>query len=368
MKSKIILFMPHIDIGGVEKNFFLISNYLAKHNNNVIVITISKKSKKFLSKNIKLITLNSNFWGQMGKKIKFLLALYLLTREILKNKNSIVVSFQANFYCGILSKLLGFNLIIRSNTSPYGWSNNIIKKKLYKLSLKAANNVIVNSNEFKRLIKKKFKINAECIYNPLNKKEIINLSKKKINFSFFDKKYLNIINIGRLEDQKDQITLLKAIEFIKDKIKIKLLIIGNGSMQKELMEYIKKKNLSHNIKILNNITNPFPYLAKSDLFILSSIYEGLPNVILEALTLNKFVISTDCSTGPSEILLNGKGGILVPVKNYKYLARKIYYYSKNKKNLKKKLLFAKKKLNRFDMGISLSKFLNVINKNAFYFR
>ena len=66
--------------------------------------------------------------------------------------------------------------------------------------------------------------------------------------------------------------------------------------------------MNNNVKILNNISNPYPYLLRSDLFILSSIFEeNLPNVLLEAITLDKFVISTNCSTGPSEILLNGKG-------------------------------------------------------------
>ena len=90
--------------------------------------------------------------------------------------------------------------------------------------------------------------------------------------------------------------------------------------------------MNNNVKILNNIDNPFPYLLRSDLFILSSIFEGLPNVLLEAITLNKFVISTNCSTGPSEILLNGKGGILVPTKNYKKMAEKLFIITEIKKN------------------------------------
>ena len=354
--------MPHIDIGGVEKNFFLISNFLAKNRNNIVVITISQKSKKFFRKNIKFITFKSNFLEKISKRFKYILSLYLLTKEVLINKNSLVISFQANVYCGLLSKLLGFKLIIRSNTSPDGWSKNIIKKFLYKLSLKAAKKVIVNSYEFKRKIKKNFNINTECIYNPLNKKEIINLSKKSINFNFFNKKYLNIINVGRLEDQKDQMTLLKSINFLKKKVKIKLLIIGNGSMEKKLRYYIYKNDLNKTVKILSNISNPFPYFIKSDLFILSSIFEGLPNVLLEALVLKKFVISTNCSTGPSEILSKGKGGILVPINNYKYLANKIIFFKKNRKKLKKKLLFARKNLVRFDLSQSLIKYSRIIDR------
>tara|TARA_B100000989_G_scaffold78401_1_gene55807 strand:- start:4304 stop:5401 length:1098 start_codon:yes stop_codon:yes gene_type:complete len=362
MKSKIILFMPHIDIGGVEKNFFLISNFLAKKRNNIVVLTISKKSKKFFNKNINFITFKSNFLEKISKRSKYILSLLLLTKEVLINKNLLVVSFQANVYCGLLSKLLGFKLIIRSNTSPDGWSKNIMKKFLYKMSLKAANKVIVNSNDFKKKIKKIFDVNAECIYNPLNKKEIINLSKKSVNFNFFNKKYLNVINVGRLEDQKDQMTLLKSISFLKKKMKIKLLIIGNGSMEKKLKYYIYKNDLDKNVKILHNISNPFPYFVKSDLFVLSSVFEGLPNVLLEALTLNKFVISTKCSTGPSEILSKGKGGILVPINDYKNLANKIVFFKRNNKNLKKKLLFAKKNLKRFDLNQNLNKFLRIVDK------
>ena len=61
------------------------------------------------------------------------------------------------------------------------------------------------------------------------------------------------------------------------------MIIGNGGLQRELERFIANSELEKNVKILNNISNPFPYLLKSDLFILSSIYEGLPNVLLEAL-------------------------------------------------------------------------------------
>ena len=362
MKSKIILFMPCVDSGGVEKNFYLISNFLAKNNKNITVITISKNIKNRLNKNIKFVSLNFNIWNKLSRRIRFILGLVLLVKEIIKNKDSIVLSFQANIYCGLLSKLLGFNLIIRSNSSPEGWSKSLFKKIFYKIGLNAAKKVIVNSQDFKKIIKKKFDVNSVNIYNPLNTNEILKLSRKKIKFNFFEKNYLNIINIGRLEDQKDHLTLLNAIKLIKNRIKLKLLIIGNGSMQNKIDNFIKKNHLKKNVMILNNSHNPFPYLLRSDLFVLSSIYEGLPNVLLEALTLNKFVISTNCSTGPSEILLKGRGGILVPIKDYKSLARSISYYYNNKKNLKKKLLTAKKNLDRFDMKKNLNNYLKIINK------
>ena len=77
----------------------------------------------------------------------------------------------------------------------------------------------------------RFQIKAECIYNPLNKKEIIKKSRKIINDEFYNEDF-KIINIGRLTEQKDQITILKAINIIKNKIKIKLVILGNGIEEK----------------------------------------------------------------------------------------------------------------------------------------
>ena len=354
--------MPCVDLGGVEKNFFLISNFLAKNKKKVIVISVSKSIKNRLDKNIKFVSLNLNIWGKLSRRLKFILGIFLLIKEIFKNKNSLVVSFQANIYCGILSKLFGFDLIIRSNSSPEGWSKNFFKKFLYKIGLSAARKVIVNSNDFKKIIKKNFNVNALTIYNPLNKKEILKLSKKKIKFNFFRKNHLNIINIGRIEEQKDHLTLLRAIKLVKDKIKVKLLIIGNGKKLRELYKFIDENKLKNNVKILNDINNPFPYLLRSDLFILSSIFEGLPNVLLEAITLNKFIISTNCSTGPSEILLNGKGGILVPIKNYKKMAEKTIHFYENKKKLKKKLIFAKKNLVRFDLKRNLNSYLNIFEQ------
>ena len=179
MTSKIILFMPSIERGGVEKNFFLISNFLVKRKKDITVVTLSKKFRSKFDKKIKFVSLSSNFWDKLGRRTKFIIGLLLLSKEVILNKNPIVLSFQANIYCGILSKFLRFKLIIRSNSAPDGWSKNFIKQKIYKIGLSSAKNIIVNSQDFKKRIKDKFKLNSKCIYNPLNKEEIIKLSKKK---------------------------------------------------------------------------------------------------------------------------------------------------------------------------------------------
>ena len=228
-----------------------------------------------------------------------------------------------------------------------------------------ADTVIVNSKDFRKEFKKKFNLPTVMIYNPLNKHEIIKLSKKKINFPFFDKSKndLKIINIGRFTDQKDQLTLLKSVNEIKEKINVKLLVIGRGANFYKLSKFIDDNKMNKMTKILNFKENPFPYLNKSDLFVLTSKFEGLPNVLLEAATLKKNIISTNCPTGPKEILQNGKYGFLCNIGDYKQISRKIIYCkTADKKTLNRIISLAYKALDRFDYRLNLNKYYLEIKK------
>ena len=360
-QKKLVIFMPSIEGGGVEKNLFIISNYLIDKIEDISLITISNSFKKKFNKKIRFISLKSKFWDKIGRRKKFLLSLFILFVEILKNRNLLVLCFQGNIYCTLLCKLMGIKIIVRSNSAPDGWSQNILKHFFFKNIFKYANAIIVNSNEFKKKFKQRFKLDTICIYNPLNKSEIIKKSIIKHNIQF-DKKKLNIINVGRFTDQKDQITLLKAINKIKNKIKLNLIIVGRGIEKKNLENFIIKNKLEKIVKLINFRKNPYNLIRSSDLFILSSRYEGLPNVLLEALTLKKFIISSSCPTGPKEILLNGKGGYLFKPGDFVKLANLIILYNKNKKKLSKKIEIGYKHLDRFNFENNLEKYFLIIKK------
>ena len=349
LKKKLIIFMPSMEGGGVEKNTILITNYLANYINNIEFITFDNKFNKYFDKKVRIINHVANSKIKRSKYYKYLMCLILLVRSLTGNKKAYIFAFQANIYCIILSIILGKKLITRSNSSPSGWNKNIIKNFIFKILLKYPTRVIVNSKAFKREIDKKFNIDSKMIYNPLNKKEILAKSKEKLNDNFL--KYKNsskIINISRFTSQKDHVTLLKAFKLVNKKILSKLILIGYGSNKNKIIDFIKKNKLQNNVKIINFTFNPFKYMAKCDLFILTSIYEGLPNVILESMVLKKYVISSKCPTGPSEILKDGKYGGLFPVKNYKKLSALIIDYFKNKRKYKKKIMDAYSSLKRFD--------------------
>lgn len=362
-KKRLIFFMPSMEGGGVEKNLIIISNYVSKFIENVNIITFDNSFNKYFCKKIKIINFKKNKKKKYSKYFKYICCIWLLIKEYFTDKNILVFTFQANIYGIILSYFLNFKIISRSNSSPSGWNNNIIKNMIFSFFIKKANKVIVNSKEFQKEFKTKFSVNAGIIYNPLNKSEIIRKSKikNKSLTPFFKGKNFKIINIGRLTHQKDHLTLIKALNIISKKINFRMLIIGYGINKNIIKKKIDYYNLNKFIKIINNKYNPYPYLRHSDLFVLSSKFEGLPNVILEAQTLKKYVISSDCPTGPKEILMNGKLGSLFKVGDYKKLATLIINYIQNKKKYEKKIYNAYKQLSRFDYELNCKKYLSVIN-------
>tara|TARA_B100000401_G_scaffold434900_1_gene375768 strand:- start:237 stop:1349 length:1113 start_codon:yes stop_codon:yes gene_type:complete len=364
MYKKLLLFIPQIGGGGVEKNFFIIANYLAKKVDKITVITINKEYEKRLDKKIKIIAPKKGKWKNSSIYIKYIVSIIFLIKTLLSDKNYLIFSFQANWYAIIITKLFGLKIISRSNTAPQGWSNNIIKKTLYRFIINLADEVIVNSYEFKRSLKNFFDVKSICIYNPLNKSKILKLSKmKKKNIFFKDKKYLKILNIGRFTDQKNQIIILKSIKHLNNLIPIRLIIAGRGKNYRYLKNFISENKLNKNVLLLNFLNNPYNYIKNSDIFVLSSNYEGLPNVLLEAQCLKKIIISTKCPTGPQEILLNGRAGIFFKINDYKDLSKKIIYVYKNRYKLKDKVKIGYDNLYRFDEKKNLNRYYQIIFKH-----
>jgi len=360
MQNKLLIFIPSIEDGGVEKNLFLLSNYLSKKINSVEILSCNYNYKHLFNKKIKFSGTRSKFFFNKSRYIKYLVCLFFLALNIIRDRNVTVFAFQANIYAIFISKLLGIKIITRSNSAPQGWSNNYLKQIIFCFLLRRADSIIVNSIEFKKEMDKRYKINSNFIYNPFDKEFIKKKLKKKFNFSFYKKEYTKIISIGRLTDQKDHLTLLKAFSLVVKKINAKLLIIGKGKLEYILKDYILNNNLSNNVKLLGYTNNPYNYLKNSDIFILSSKFEGLPNVLLEAQFLKKYIISSDCPTGPKEILLNNKAGDLFPIGDYKKLSKLILNYKSRRKKIKKKLNLGFKKLYRFDFKNNCSKYLDVI--------
>ncbi len=358
----LVIFIPSIEGGGVEKNLFYLTNYIQTEFKNIYVITADQVKNNLFGKKIKLISPNSRFFNNKNRFLKSIICSYLLIKYFKKRK-TLIFSFQSNFFSIFISKVINAKIIIRLNTSPEKYISNFCKKILFKFLYSFADEIIVNSSEFKKNLFKKLNLRSKVILNPIK----IIKTKKQINF-FKNFNGLKIISIGRLTDQKNHLILLKALNLLKKefKIKFKLYLIGKGYNHSLLLNYILDNNLQKNIKLAGFKKDASNYIRSCDLFVLSSNFEGLPNTLIEAQTAGIPIISSNCATGPKEILINGRLGDLFNTGDYKDLCKKILNFSKNRKILKKKSLLAKKYLYRFDYKTNLNNYILILKKYIKY--
>ncbi|MCH8504966.1 MAG: glycosyltransferase [Ectothiorhodospiraceae bacterium] len=132
-----------------------------------------------------------------------------------------------------------------------------------------------------------------------------------------------ILSAGRLVPQKDYATLLRAFARLRERREARLIIVGKGRDQEELEALSKELGIQDAVDLPGFVDNPYAWMARSDVFALSSRWEGLVNVVMEALGLGVPIVSTDCPSGPREILAGGRYGILVPMKDPDALAEGI---------------------------------------------
>ena len=356
--KEITIFCPTIGVGGVEKNLYLISNYLIQKNLKVNLITCNFEKRKNFNKNIKIIGPKNTNYSKSSQFLKILICLYYFFKSNIIQRKTTLFSFQSNIYLILVAILIGHKIITRINSSPDIYLKNPIKKLFFSKIYKFSDCVIVNSHDLKNKVKRYLKINSKVIYNPAYSGKNFNLKYKKKR-----ERQINLLNVGRLTYQKNQLLLLRALNEIEN-INYKLILIGNGSEEKKLNEFIKLNRLQKKIKMIKNVTNVNKYLSKCDTFILTSRYEGLPNVLIEAQMYKKFIISSDCPTGPKEILMNGKAGYLFKNGDINDLKIKLkkFFLKKDSIEIIQKINIGYENLNRFNKKKNLEKYFNEINK------
>ncbi|MDA9733440.1 glycosyltransferase [Candidatus Pelagibacter sp.] len=367
--KKILIFIPNLQGGGAEKVAINLSNILAKDKCIVYLMYLKKNgfNIKNLNKNINFIYLN---------KERLLFAIFSIIDFLLKNKKNLnIISFlnAPNFvFCFIkfLFGLKNINLTITiHNSMSDSYKNSNLKGKIIIFLLKHFNSfadkIICVSKYVKKDLITNWKLNNKnifTIYNPaINKKEIKSLSKKK---NLFLKKFKSnnlkiILSVGRLTKQKNYELLINAFYEIKKVTHNTILVIlGTGELKESLNELVQKKGLKKNVIFMGFQKNPYNFIKHSDLIVLSSDWEGLPTILIEALYLKKKIVSTNCNGGCSEVLANGKYGYLVPMNDVNRLKDKILFALNNKsKKIDRKYLY------NFMDKFALKKYKSVIFRN-----
>jgi len=203
----------------------------------------------------------------------------------------------------------------------------------------------------------------EVIHNPIIGSEIRSLAQDNVSFSWISERREPIIlAVGRLVKAKDYPTLLRAFSLIIREIPAKLIIIGEGEEKIELEKFVIKLNIADSVAFLGFQSNPYKYMAKSSVFVLSSIQEGFPTVIAEAMASGVPVVSTNCKSGPSEIIKDGENGLLVPVGDSKTLSKAILKLLNNLDLGRTISENGKKTSENFSINIIVRQYEEIINK------
>ena len=243
---------------------------------------------------------------------------------------------------------------------------NFLRSFLWKLSDNNISHIFCNTSEQKdELIKKKiFSENKiKVLYDPVfSIKDVI----KQRSLNDIDKNFEknNIIMVGRLTKQKNFEIFIKATEqlYKRNLLKLNTYIFGSGEDKEKLNSLIKKHNLEKKIHLMGSKKNIHKYYSNSKVFILTSLWEDPGFVLIEAALNNLFIISSDCKSGPREIMNDGNGGILFENNNIDDLRKKIIDFTKLSENeIKSKIVISKKKIKRYSLFRHFKLLENYIN-------
>ena len=312
-KYKIALIGYRLGIGGAEKVMANLSIFFEKQGievHNIIVLDVV--SYPFSGKLINLGLLKNKRNGIFNKLHRVL----FLKKYLNENKFDFIIDFR--FRINPIQELLIAKWLYKSKTiftvhsyliDNYmpNWSflTRFMHQDCYKM--------VVITNKAKELIEFKHHLNnVQTIYNPINIEEIQSKSIETIDLNF---EY--IIGIGQMETNVKQFD--KLIEAYSNSIlptnNIHLVLLGDGERISILKSLAKQNNIEEKVHFLGFQENPYKYLKNAKFFVLSSLNEGLPNVILEALACGTPVVSFDCLSGPSEMILDKQNGLLVENQN-----------------------------------------------------
>ena len=366
MLEKILIFYPSFERGGATQNLIKIVNYLIKNKIKIILFSYGVNKNYFNNnKYFKIIKTDPiKILNFLPIRWNITISAMLKLNSCLKfsQKNSIVFSMQSHIAAIVISKLKRYKIIIRNSEEPLGatyYADNkffafivlLLKIIFYNFCDKIIAISIMSKQSLEKLIFLKKKI--ILIYNPYLNQIFKNKNKNKKNIN----KYFRILAVGRLTKQKNFELLINSVRNLSTKYKnIKLLIIGDGSSKKQLLKIISEMK---NVKIIKWQNDLKSYYLNADLFVLSSYYEGLPNVLIDSVNYEIPTVSTDCS-GAKDILVNGKGGYIIPINDQSNLENKIEFIINNRTKALKKTIYAKNNIQKFSSK-NLKKFKDLFN-------
>lgn len=325
--KKVFFLIPTLGGGGAERVMFYLLKSVDRSKFIPSLILFERDGELLLQlpSDINIMVLKSDkniLWRIWGFTWFILASRFSLLAKT--EKPDVVVSFM--WYANLIALMarlfsrIDYRVIVSERygltVSYEGKLIEFLRRIIIHFIYPRSDSIIVNSKEMGRQLIQKFGIpqnKVAIIYNPIDICRVTEFSKEKVDRLWHKEKIPIIIGIGRLTPQKGFSYLIKTIHKVSEEgVPCSLIILGQGKEERELKNLVIELEMESKIFFLGFQQNPYKYLAHSSIFILSSLYEGFPNVLLEALALGKPCIATRCPTGPDEIITDEVDGLLIP--------------------------------------------------------
>ena len=349
MNKNVLLICPTLTLGGAERVISILANNFSKDGINVIILLMFKRPISYeLSKKVRVVE-PTFIRDDMNKLVYLCKLIPYLYFEIRKVKPSVILSFLSPYNLISILCSTKYPLFISDRSSP-NIKKGTVKKILEKILYPKADGIIAQTEKSKKyLLDKGLNNNIRVIKNPTK----IIKQNDKIN------KENIILNIGRLVWEKNQIELINIFKSLKQE-DWKLVIIGKGPLEEKIINEI---NGHPRISLITDSVEVKDYYNKSKIFALTSVSEGYPNTLCEAMSAGLPCISYDCVAGPSEIISNESNGYLIDLNNSKLFIEKLSELIDNE-NLRKSIgSYAASHIRKFDEYTQSKKYLNFMYEN-----
>ena len=331
-KKRISVFLPSAEGGGAERAMITLANAFAARGYSTDLVLAYKKGPnlKKVSSEVRVIDLCAN---------RIYKSILPFVSYLHKERPDAVLSAMnhANIVAIISKKLSRAQaklVISERNTISIEAKNikNILGPLVYKMVkflYPYSDSIIAVSQAASTDLEKFANLppgSVKVIYNPFDVDTITSLAEEANDHPWLQTGQPPVVMAaGRLTEQKDFKTLLMAFSLVRDRIGARLIILGEGDQRDQLLSLASELNLASDVLYMPGFkNNPFSFFARASLFVLSSKFEGLPGVLIEAMACGTSVVSTDCPGGSREILADGRWGSLVPVGEPAALAEAIY--------------------------------------------
>ena len=330
---RILLILNSLPGGGSGRVMTQMANYWSGECHHVSILTFESSNTPFypLSNSVKwhAIDIKSQSSSWIRGLLENMIRIFRIRKAVLTVKPDYIISFvfTTNILILLATRFLNCPLIISERNHPdYGRKTRLIWYWLRRILYPLADHLVVQTRE----IKEWFRLYNNSIHIIANPAKVIQESTESgPEISLPPGK--RIIAMGQLSSQKGFDLLLDIFANIhRTYQEWNLIILGTGPLREDLISQAGQLGIERFIHLPGMVANPFSVLKKCDLFVLSSRYEGFPNVLLEAMASGLPVISFECPSGPGEIIQNGVNGILVPAEDTVALERALYELIENK--------------------------------------